>query len=408
MDFKNNRFTIITTAIISVLVISFFSFFFLHEIKGSAPNHSVNAAKTVPETEKRVSFVGVGDNLIHDSIYNAADRRKGAFGDGDYDFTSLYSNIKSDIKKYDIRYINEESIIAGDKYGIHTYPKFNAPQAMIPALEDAGFNLINLANNHSMDMGSQAIIDSVNLWDKENVYHTGLYKSQEERDKPLIIDKNGIKIAVLSYTYDTNGMTPDKEYMVPYLNEEKIREDIARAKKESDFILVSAHWGDEHIHNINQTEEKYSKLFNDLGVDAVLGTHAHVIQKAGWMKNDKGEKTLIYFGTGNFVHNMLGADPYLEGMASWDFVKKGNKKYIENAKFTPLVFHLENNQYGLDGSVYRLDRYPVELANRHYAMGGAGQYNIEKYKEMVKSLIPSDMIDMNFDNQVKDSNTASK
>lgn len=396
MDFKDNRLTIITTVIISLVVISFFSIFFLQEIKGSSKEQY---AKTPAQTVKKVSFVGVGDNLIHDTIYQSSDRRNGVLGDGKYDFSNLYSEIKDDINKHDIRYINQESIIAGDKYGIHSYPRFNTPEEMIPTLSKTGFNLINLANNHSMDMGSEGISDSINLWNKEKVYTTGLYNSQEDRDQPLIIDKNGIKTAVLSYTYDTNGMKAKEDFKVPYLDEKKIKKDVEKAKKEADFILVSAHWGEEHVHSLNETQIKFAKLFNDLGVDVVLGSHAHVIQKSEWLTNKDGKKTLIYYGMGNFVHNMLGADTYLEGMASWNFVKKGSKKYIEEAKFTPLVFHLESNQYGLDGKVYRLDKYPLELANRHFAMYGAGKYNLENYQNIVKNLIPEDMLDMNVTTQ---------
>lgn len=90
---------------------------------------------------------------------------------------------------------------------------------------------------------------------------------------------------------------------------------------------------------------------------------------------------------------MIGAHTYLEGMASFDFVKKGNDKYIDNPKFIPLVCHLEANQYGYDGSVYRLDEYPVELANRHLYMRGAGAYNIELYKNSVNSIVPKEFLE---------------
>lgn len=391
MDFKHDKHLIFTTIFISLSIFTIFSFFFISEIK----NVDASQKTTSNEEVKRVSFVGVGDNLIHDSIYNSADMREGVFGDGKYNFNHLYSNIKDDLKKHDLRYINQESIIAGDQLGISTYPQFNTPESMIDSLIYSGFNIINVANNHSLDMGSKGIESSLDIWKNiDNVYITGLFKSQEDRDNPLIIDKNGIKIALLSYTYGTNGILPDKDYKVPYLDEDRVKKDIARLSQKSDFILVSAHWGEEGIEEIDSTQRKFAKLFNDLGVDAVIGTHAHRIQKAEWLKNSNGKDTLIYYGTGNFVHNMLGAHTYLEGMPSWTFVKDGDKTYIENAKFTPLVFHLERNQYGLDGSVYRLDKYPLELANKHIEMKSAAGYHMETYKDSVNRLIPKDMIDM--------------
>jgi len=351
--------------------------------------------KEPPSTKlKRVSFVGVGDNLIHDSIYNAADMRKGVYGDGLYDFDQLYENIKPTLDKFDLKYINQESIVAGDQFGKSNYPLFNTPEAIIPAVTKAGFNVVNMANNHSLDRGSQGIINSIKLWDDTGVYHAGVYSSRQEREKPTIIEKNGLKIGFLSYTYGTNGMSPDTDYRIGYLNEKDVVRDVKAARDAgADFILVSAHWGEEGQLPINSVQQKYSKIFNDLGVDVVVGTHAHRIQKVEWLENDKGEKTLVYYGTGNFVANMIGSNTYLEGMATFDFVRDGDKKYIDRPKFVPLVCHLEANKYGYDGSVYRLDEYPVELANRHLYMRGMGAYGLEMYKNSIRQIISPEFLD---------------
>lgn len=387
MNLKNDKsFIFISLGIVLIFILSTV-YFFQTEIS----SQKMQVAKK--PAIKRLSFAGVGDNLIHDSIYNAADRRKGTFGDGQYDFDHLYENIKADLGHYDLKYINQESIIAGDQFGIGTYPQFNTPQAMIPALTGAGFNVINMANNHSLDKGSRAIPESIKLWDQTDTYHTGVFASQEDRARPVIIDKKGIKIGFLCYTYGTNGIAPDTDYRVSYLNEDRIRKDIANLRGKVDFILVSCHWGEEGVQALDDTQKKYSKLFNDLGVDVVVGTHAHKIQSVKWLENKDKKRTLVYYGTGNFVHNMLTPITYLEGMASFDFVKDGNKTYIDKAKFVPLVFHLERNQYGLDGSVYRLDKYPMDLANRHIEMYGNGAYHVENYRNIVKSLIPDEFLE---------------
>lgn len=387
MDIKDDKHLIIITFLIVLGFIGSIPFIF-----SDFKNHSTSSSSA--DNIKKVSFVGVGDNLIHDTIYKPADYKEGIYGDGKYNFNYLYENIKSEINKYDLKYINQESIVAGDDFGISTYPKFNTPEDIIPALKKAGFNIINMANNHSLDMGENRIINTIKIWNNTNLYHVGLYNSEIDRNTPYIIEKNGIKIALLSYTYGTNGMLPSKNYMVPYLNEENIVKDVKKAKSMADFILVSVHWGEENIEDIDGYQKKYSALFNELGVDVVLGTHAHRIQKAEWLKNKNGKKTLIYYGTGNFVHNMLTSKTYLEGMASWTFVKNGEKKYIDNPKFTPLVFHLERGPYGYEGSVYRLDKYPMELANKHIEMWGNGKYHINMYKQTVEKLIPKEMIDM--------------
>lgn len=391
MNFRNDKGFIALSLFIVAIFLG--SLFFVSYTTISSHYDAGKKTQATPKI-KKISFVGVGDNLIHDSIYIAADSHDGVIGDGKYNFDHFYANISNDIKKYDIAYINQESIISGDSSGISTYPRFNTPESMIPSLKKSGFNLINLVNNHSMDMGSQGILNSINIWKKTGLYYGGLYESQESRNKPLIIDKNGVKIGVLFYTYGTNGMFPKNDYMVSYLNENKVREDFARIKDKVDFVIVSTHWGDEGIEALSAQQVKFAKIFNDLGVDMVIGTHAHRIQKTEWLTNNNGKKTLVFYGTGNFVHNMLRPTTYLEAMVSCDFVVDGNKKYIKNAKFTPLVFHLERTNFGYDGAVYRLDKYPIDLANKHIEMYGQGQYNINLYKEKLKELVPAQMLDL--------------
>ena len=396
MDKKNKQIIIAIATISSVLFIILVCILFFNT-KNKSISSSKNIKNNVPKIQK-VSFVGVGDNLIHDSIYNCADRRYGKFGDGEYDFFPLYDNIKDEIKPFDIRYINQESVIAGKKYGISAYPTFNAPFALMPAVVNAGFNLVNMANNHALDKGPNALLDSINLWNRTGVRHLGTYASQKDRDTPLIIEKNGIKIGILSYTYDTNGFLPPKPYMVSYLNKDNVIKDIERIKPKSDFILVLTHWGDENVEELSKQQKYFAQLFNELGVDAVVGAHVHRLQKVQWLTNKNGKKTLIYYGLGNFVHQQLGATPYLEGMAKFDFVKDGDKKYISNAKFTPLVFHIQYDNYGYDGSVYRLDKYPIELAKKHYIIGRNVNGIMANYINTIHRLVPSDMIDMNLKN----------
>lgn len=161
-----------------------------------------------------------------------------------------------------------------------------------------------------------------------------------------------------------------------------------------DFIVVLPHWGDEGIERLSAQQNHFAKLFNELGVDVVVGAHVHRLQKVEWLTNKEGKKTLIYYGLGNFVHHQLGHTPYLEGMAKFDFVKDGDKKYITNAKFTPLVFHIQLNNYGYDGSVYRLDKYPFELAQKHYSIRKNPKGIMNQFVKSVNRLVPNDMIDM--------------
>ncbi len=151
--------------------------------------------------EKEISMVMVGDALIHQSIY------QDAYKNGKYDFTKMLSRVKPIISKYDLAYYNQETILGGAKLGVSTYPRFNSPYEVGDAFRDAGFNVVSLANNHTLDRGKQAIINSTNYWKKyPKVLVAGSYGSQSDRDKVQIFEKNGITYTMLSYTTDTNGL----------------------------------------------------------------------------------------------------------------------------------------------------------------------------------------------------------
>lgn len=353
------------------------------------PEEPEEPAETI-DPETRVSFYGVGDNLIHSYIYQYAHHE-----DGHYDFKPIYKNIAADVESADLAYINQETVLGGDDRGFSGYPAFNTPSDMAGNLVDLGFDIVNGSNNHALDIGTTGLLNSLAYWSEyeEDVLFTGAFESQEHRDTIPVLEKDGVTFSVLTYTYGTNGIQPDAPYRVNYFNSDLIRNDVARAKELSDFVMVAAHWGDEHAHYPNQMQLDYAQLFADLEVDVVLGSHSHTIQPIEWITGESGHETLIIYSLGNLIASTISDVNLLGGAVSFDFVKTEEEKAIDNIHFEPSVIHYEASTPGnidtrTNFEVIKLTDYTPELEQRHALNGYEGNViSAEKYQETVDEII---------------------
>ena len=263
--------------------------------------------------EYELSMVMVGDYLIHSAIYEEANKNANYNG---YDFKPMVSLIKDYIKnnKYDIAYYNQETIIGGSEIGLSTYPAFNSPDEAADAMLDAGFNMVSLATNHTLDRGVKAIEHSCAYWDnKKDVLTAGSYCSSEDRNKEKIFEKNNIKYTMLNYTYGTNGIpVPEgKEYLVNIwpaegsnpdndskyqAYKETVLNDINKVRDKVDVLIVAMHWGVEYTHTPTVYQKDMAKFLADNNVDIVIGTHPHVVEPIEYI-----DDTLVIYSLGNFI-----------------------------------------------------------------------------------------------------------
>ena len=242
----------------------------------------------------------VGDCLIHGSIYYDAKEKD------TYNFYKMFNKIKPIISRYDLAYYNQESILGGTELGLQTYPRFNSPQEVGDAMIDAGFNIVTFANNHSLDMGEKGILASQEYWDKkekEGIMTAGSYTSFEDREKEIIMEKNGITYTILSYTTTLNGLSipSGKEYLVNYYNAEQVKKDVERLRDKVDLLMVAMHWGEEYTHNPNEKQKEIAEYLASLGVDIIIGHHPHVIQPIDFIG-----KTMVIYSLGNFIASQKG------------------------------------------------------------------------------------------------------
>lgn len=367
--------------------------------KSAGDNSSAETIETGQQTQENyahaqtdaddVSFMAVGDNLIHNQIY-----RNAQTSENTYNFKPIYKDVADEIQNTDLAFINQETMFGGDYRPYSAYPRFNTPSDMAGDLSDLGFDLVNGSNNHTLDMGTEGLMNTIKYWDqyKDQVLYTGVFESQAARDNIPVIEKNGMTFSLLSYTYDTNGIEPEQPYHVNYFDPELIKNDVQSAQEMSDFVIVSAHWGDEHTFQPNTKQKEYAQYFADLGVDLVVGHHPHTIQPMEWVTGTSGNETLVAYSLGNFFASSMNDINSLGGSLHLDFNKEGNKEFIDNVRWEPLVIHHEEKAPGNatsrhNFSVYELSNYTTELAQQHSLNDYGFNITPELFQNMTRQVI---------------------
>lgn len=305
---KNGKLLFIIILIVCVGIIYFsFSNFSFFKSTDKVEKKDVVKKEVKKDKDYTAKVFMVGDALIHSAVYEDARQ-----SDGSYDFTPMLSAIKPISSKYDLAYYNQETILGGKDLGYSNYPRFNSPQEVGDAFVDAGFNLVSLATNHTMDKGEQGVLNSVAYWKtKSNVVSSGQWSSEKERNQSIttIHKVNNIKYAFISYTIWTNGLsTPTgKEYLNNLYSEEKAKADIEAVRDKVDFVIVAMHWGTEYSFKVDAKQEEIANYLSSLGVDLIIGAHPHVIQTVEYINNNK---TFVVYSLGNFISDQNDVDNF--------------------------------------------------------------------------------------------------
>lgn len=353
-----------------------------------APAQEQTTESTLPQKSK-VTLIAVGDNLIHNTLIAAGEQ-----DDGSLDYNSFYDNIRKYVQEADIAVINQETMLGGASFEYAGYPMFNTPWEVGEAAINAGFDVFTCATNHSMDVGSAGIEKELEFFSNHpEVTHIGTYASEEDYNTITYLEKNDIKFALLNYTYGTNGISipEDKPYVVKMLTEENVRKDITEARQNADFVIVFPHWGTENSHDVNEQQRKYNKIFLELGVDLVIGTHPHVLQKVQWLKDENtGKRMLVYYSIGNFISHQVSLNQMCGGMAEVTIERNGDEISITNAKLAPVIDYYTRSGSGYKFSVYKLSDYNNDLASSQ-AQDGA---TVEYFTNLSKKIIDEKFLDL--------------
>jgi len=380
-------------------VVGFLSVFLLASCLGAEPEVYVEKPPAPEPTIHTFTLVAAGDNLFHDVLF-----RRSPEGDFSH-FVSYYLPIMSIIQAADIAFVNQETVFAGEEVGFSSWPLFNTPSEAGLALIETGFNVVNHANNHAMDMGERGAVYTLDFWDAHpGITLIGLYGSQETRDAFTITEANGISVGWLTYTYGLNGMPlpRDRPYMVPLIDREVMEREITGLRPLVDFLIVSMHWGYEYVHSPNAEQVKLAELMAGLNVDLVIGHHPHVLQPMVFLPRGDGGETLVVYSLGNFLsaqhdnNTLLGGLLYLEAQkkVEWHGARHIS---IERAGIIPVVTHYELGF--INFRVYPLFEYTEELAARHRnrARVDLGRQNIsvDYFYELARRVLGDALIDYN-------------
>ena len=272
-----------------------------NKINNSLPENSEENENT--EETYEISLIATGDGLIHNAVYFSYEQ-----DDGTYDFRGALKYVKEIVKDYDIAYYNQETPFAGTQFAYSGYPRFNTPSEFGDAMIDAGFNMVSLATNHTMDKGEQGVINFANYWkNKDDIIYNGIATSEDERNTFMIGKKNNITYSMLSYTTSTNGLNvpSGKDYLVNVYNQEQVKKDIESLRDKVDVLIVAMHWGVEYSATPNSEQKEIAEYLSNLGVDIIIGTHPHVLQPI-----TKIGDTIVMYSLGNFISNQYGTDDY--------------------------------------------------------------------------------------------------
>ena len=338
----------------------------------------------------QITLLMVGDILLHTPVEESAKQ-----SDGTYNFDAIFANTKEEIQAADLALVNQEVIIGGEELGISGYPAFNAPYEIGDALVETGFDVVCHGTNHALDKGKTGLTNCLAFW--QNLYPQigvlGIHDSAEDQDELYFYEKDGIRIAILNYTYSTNGiaMPSDMPFAVDMLEKEAVVEDIRRAEEEADFTIVCPHWGTEYNLGISSYQEKWTEIFLENGVDLVLGTHPHVIEPITWVQDMENDRAmLVYYSLGNFVNWTASsgegiANRMVGGMAKITIEKDENgNTWIGEYGIEPLVSHLENGENGV--TVYPLSEYTEELAERNQIRKQDPAFSLQYCQELCESV----------------------
>lgn len=319
----------------------------------------------IANEDYQATLMVAGDIMFHSPQLDAARQ-----GDGTYSFMNTFRYLRPLLSK-GYALANFESTIAEANFS--GYPAFRTPHNAMNAIKFVGFDMVALANNHSLDGGLAGVVRTIETADFYQLAHVGTYKDPES-NLPTIVNIEGRDIAFLNYTYGLNGLDryiEGKEYMINTLNEDKVLKDIAYAKENAQGTIVIVHWGTEYRRTADDYQKYWAKFFAENGVDIILGSHPHVIEPAEFIDHE-GFQTYCIYSMGNFLSNQrreyMGGSPYGEDgvIVELQIKAAGDRIYADTVTYHPTWVHRINKplsftiypcEAGLNGEIDGLDDF---------------------------------------------------
>ena len=335
-------------------------------------------------TAQEMSLLFLGDIMGH------GPQIKSAWNDSlkKYDYNKVFEPVEDIISSVDFAVANLEVTLAGPPFD--GYPQFSSPDELAEACKSNGIDVLVTANNHSCDRGSRGIVRTNRVLDSLEILHTGTFSNQQNRDSLnlLVLEKEGIRIGLLNYTYGTNGIPFHAPTYVNLLDSSLIKKDLKFARtKNLDKLIVFVHWGAEYQDQPNLYQKNFNQFFKRQGVDIVIGSHPHVVQPMHYIKNNDKEFLTVY-SLGNFVSNQRdfrkdGGVMFRCSIVKRDKASISDKEYIltwvnkfyKNKKWHYEVLPCSNKTYGKEYFSRNEDYAKMQVYSDH-AKNLFADYNI--------------------------------
>lgn len=340
-----------------------------------------NENETPKEPEEyTLKIAAGGDLLIHDTVFKSVQA-----SDGTYNFDPIFEDIKYIFEEADLSLINLEVPVAGNIFKPSNYPNFNSPVELLDGVKNMGIDVVSTANNHALDKGIKGLNETIKNAESKGLEVVGTYL--EDNTKPLIIERNNIKVGIAAYTYGTNGIAipEDAPYCINIIDKDKMKEDIDYMDKQGvDFKIFCMHFGQEYQTTQNKTQEDLADFLVQNGVDIVFGSHPHVPQpyeiKTVTEENGTERQAFVIYSLGNFVSHQSDYYTKLGAVASITVSKKGDEKKLVEHKVTPIYTYIKT----LNGKK-NFKVVPLEKAIYEYD-SGVTTYSEKEYTSFKKML----------------------
>lgn len=263
--------------------------------------HIANAQHYTPDSQEKdsITLFFVGDVMQHyPQIEGAKDPA------GNYGYTTCFQYVRPYLTKSDYVFANLETTLSDRNFS--GYPRFCAPWQLARDLQFCGVDLLTTNNNHCCDKGAKGIKETIHFLDSLHILHTGTFTDTTTwlRETPLYIRNGKFKLAVLSYTYGTNGIPVTGGQVVSIIDTLIMKRQITKARLDSATnIIVFLHWGEEYANRQNEEQETLAAFLHEQGADIVIGSHPHVVQPLEYTLEGQDTCGITVYSLGNFISN---------------------------------------------------------------------------------------------------------
>lgn len=301
-------------------------------VSTEAPAAETVTEPTEPEPvvkESTATIGATGDILLHDLVIKSGYDKE----TDSYNYDNIFTFFSEYVSQVDYAAANLEVTLCGDDngYAYSGYPCFNSPDEIVDAAKAAGFDLLLTANNHSYDTKFTGFTRTQQVIDERGLDHIGTRLDAEEKNY-IIREINGINIAMTCYTYcsaytsagnfklNGNALSSEASKLVNAFHYKdldtfytKLAGEMEQMKADgAEAVVMFIHWGEEYKTSPNDAQKKIAQQLCNMGIDVIVGNHAHVIQPVELLtsENDADQKTLCLYSTGNAVSNIFKSNSF--------------------------------------------------------------------------------------------------